>query len=158
MPHTLPLAARPEPTGILPAETAPVVVDRQHAGCPKGGYIDLCGFDVSGTPPVIEECGRVAAACHAAGLTVIYLQNGFSPDLREAPSPSAPVWHKSNALKFMRAHEAYAGRLITHGTWDHEILPELAPQAGDVVVPKLRHSGLPARRWSRSCGRGASGR
>ena len=67
---------------------------------------------------------------------------GFSPDLREAPSPSAPVWHKSNALKFMRANEAYAGKLITHGTWDHAIVPELAPEPGDIVVPKSRYSGF----------------
>lgn len=42
----------------------------------------------------------------------------------------------------MRANEAYAGRLITHGTWDHEIVPELAPQPGDIVVPKARYGGF----------------
>lgn len=142
MPRTVTLPARPEPLTVTVEETALIVVDMQNAYCSKGGYIDLVGFDVSGAPPVIEETARLAAACRAAGIPVIYLQNGFSPDLREAPGPSAPVWHKSNALKFMRANEAYAGKLITYGTWDHEIVPELTPEPGDIVVPKARYSGF----------------
>jgi ureidoacrylate peracid hydrolase len=136
------LPARPEPLAIDLAETALVIVDMQNAYCSKGGYIDLVGFDVSGAAPVIAETARIAAACRAAGLPVIYLQNGFSPDQREAGGPAAPVWHKSNALKFMRANEAYAGKLITHGTWDHEIVPELTPEPGDILVPKARYSGF----------------
>jgi len=142
MPRTIQIAARPEPIAVVPEETALIVVDMQHAYCSPGGYLDLCGFDVSGAPPVIEETARVIADCRAAGIPIIYLQNGFSPDMREAAGPDAPVWHKSNALKFMRANEAYAGKLITHGTWDHEILPEVAPQPGDTVVPKSRYSGF----------------
>ena len=114
----------------------------QNAYCSKGGYLDLCGFDVSGAAPVIAETAAVIAACRAAGIPVIFLQNGFSADLREAPGPAAPVWHKSNALKFMRANEAYAGQLITHGTWDHAIVDGLAPEPGDLLVPKARYSGF----------------
>lgn len=142
MSPALTLAARPEPLALTPAETALIVVDMQNAYLSPGGYIDLVGFDVSGAPPVIEETAQVAAACRVAGIPVIYLQNGFSPDQREAGGPSAPVWHKSNALRFMRANEAYAGKLITHGTWDHAIVGPLAPQPGDIVVPKSRYSGF----------------
>jgi ureidoacrylate peracid hydrolase len=141
MPRTITLPARPEPVTVTIEETALIIVDMQNAYLSKGGYIDLVGFDVSGASPVIEESARIATACRAAGIPVIYLQNGFSPDLREAPD-SSPVWHKSNALKFMRANEAYAGRLITHGTWDHEIVPELTPHPGDILVPKARYSGF----------------
>ncbi|MFC7688348.1 cysteine hydrolase family protein [Paeniroseomonas aquatica] len=42
----------------------------------------------------------------------------------------------------MRANEAYAGKLITHGTWDHAIVDGLAPQPGDLLVPKARYSGF----------------
>jgi ureidoacrylate peracid hydrolase len=142
MPRTVQIAARPEPITVVPEETALIVVDMQHAYLSPGGYLDLCGFDVSGSPPVIEECARVIAACRAAAIPIIYLQNGFSADAREAAGPTAPVWHKSNALKFMRANQAYAGKLITHGTWDHEIVPEVAPLPGDTVVGKSRYSGF----------------
>ena len=142
MPRAVQLSARPEPITVVPEETALIVVDMQNAYLSPGGYIDLVGFDVSGAPPVIEETAQVIAACRAAGIPVIYLQNGFSPDQREVGGPSAPVWHKSNALKFMRANEAYAGRLITHGTWDHAIVEALAPEPGDILVPKSRYSGF----------------
>jgi len=136
------LPTRPEPLRIAVEETALIVVDMQNAYCSPGGYLDLVGFDVSGTPPVIEETRRLADACRAAGMPVIYLQNGFSPDKREAPGPTAPVWHKSNALRFMRENAAHDGKLITHGTWDHAIVEPLAPAPGDVVVPKSRYSGF----------------
>jgi len=142
MSKTVTLPARPAPISVVATETALIIVDMQNAYLSPGGYIDLVGFDVSGSPSVIAETAAIAAACRAAGIPVIFLQNGFSPDQREAGGPDAPVWHKSNALRFMREHEAYAGKLITHGTWDHEIVELLAPQPGDIVVPKARYSGF----------------
>lgn len=142
MTRTVTLPARPEPLTVIVEETALVIVDMQNAYCSKGGYLDLVGFDVSAAAPVIAEAARIAAACRAAGVPVIYLQNGFAPDQREVGGPSAPVWHKSNALKFMRANEAYAGKLITHGTWDYAIVPELTPEPDDILVPKSRYSGF----------------
>ena len=62
------------------ARTALIVVDMQNAYCSPGGYLDRFGFDVSGSPPVIAEARRVIDACKAAGIAVIYLQNGFEPD------------------------------------------------------------------------------
>jgi ureidoacrylate peracid hydrolase len=142
MTRTVTLPARPEPLTVTVEETALIIVDMQNAYCSKGGYLDLVGFDVSGAAPVIVEAVRIAAACRDAGIPVIYLQNGFAPDQREVGGPAAPVWHKSNALKFMRANEAYAGRLITHGTWDYAIVSELTPEADDILVPKSRYSGF----------------
>jgi ureidoacrylate peracid hydrolase len=142
MAETVSIAARPELFRVNPAETALIVVDMQNAYCSPGGYLDLIGFDISGAPPVIAEAARVIADCRAAGIAVIYLQNGFSADVREAPGPASPVWHKSNALRFMRENAAYAGKLITHGTWDHAIVAEVAPQPGDLVIPKSRYSGF----------------
>lgn len=142
MTRTVALPARPEPLTVTVEETALIIVDMQNAYCSKNGYLDLVGFDVSGAAPVIVETARIAAACRDAGVAVIYLQNGFAPDQREVGGPAAPVWHKSNALKFMRANKAYAGKLITHGTWDHAIVSELTPEADDILVPKSRYSGF----------------
>ncbi len=89
-----------------------------------------------------EDTTSHKAEYRSAGIPVIYLQNGFSEDQQEVGGPAAPVWHKSNALRFMRANKAYAGKLITHGTWDHAIVDPLTPQPGDIVVPKSRYSGF----------------
>lgn len=138
------IPARPEAIAIAPATTALVVVDMQNAYLSKGGYLDRVGFDVSTSPPVIAAAARVLAAARQAGLFVAHLQNGFSADLKEAGGPTSPVWHKSNALKYMRAHPEAQGTLITHGTWDHEIVDELKPLPGEAVVPKARYSGFAA--------------
>jgi ureidoacrylate peracid hydrolase len=119
-----------------------IVVDMQNAYCSKGGYLDQVGFDVSGSPPVIAETRLIVDACKAAGILVVYLQNGFESDHRDVGGPGAPVWHKSNALRFMRDHPDWSGKLITKGTWDYAIVDELTPAAGDLVIAKSRYSGF----------------
>jgi ureidoacrylate peracid hydrolase len=42
----------------------------------------------------------------------------------------------------MRDNPDYRGELITKGGWDHAIVDELTPAAGDVVVDKSRYSGF----------------
>jgi ureidoacrylate peracid hydrolase len=136
------LAAEPEPIAVDPATTALIVVDMQNAYLSKGGYLDRVGFDVSTSGPVIEKTARVLAAARAAGLFVVHLQNGFDAQQTQAGGPTAPVWHKSNALKYMRANPSARGTLITYGTWDYEIVDALTPAAGEAVVPKARYSGF----------------
>lgn len=50
--------------------------------------------------------------------------------------PGHPNWHKSNALKTMRARPELKGTLLAKGTWDYAIVDELTPQPGDIVIPK----------------------
>ncbi|MBJ3778258.1 cysteine hydrolase family protein [Acuticoccus mangrovi] len=134
--------ALPEPIAISLATTALVIVDMQNAYLSKGGYLDHVGFDVSGSPPVIEKTAELLAAARAKGLKTIFLQNGFSPDQAEAGGPTSPVWYKSNALKYMRAHPEMRGKLITYDTWDFEIVEPLAPRPGEPVIRKARYSGF----------------
>ncbi len=139
--RTITLDTRPEPLTATVDRTALVVVDMQNAYCSPGGYLDRVGFDMTGTGPAIAETRRLLDACRAAGMLVVYLQNGFRPDGSDAP-PTSPVWHKSNALRYMRDNPEAAGELITPGGWDHAIVDALAPGPGDIVVPKARYSGF----------------
>ncbi|MBR0680368.1 isochorismatase family protein [Roseomonas eburnea] len=136
------IAAEPEALPIATATTALVVVDMQNAYLSKGGYLDRVGFDVSASPPVIEKAAMVLGAARKAGLFVAHLQNGFDALQTEAGGPTAPVWHKSNALKYMRANPSERGKLITHGTWDHEFVEPMRPAAGEAIIPKARYSGF----------------
>ena len=135
------LDTRPEPLTIALDRTALIVVDMQNAYCSPGGYLDRIGFDMSGNGPAIAETALTIAACRRAGILVIFLQNGFAPDGSDAP-PTSPVWHKSNALRYMRDNPDWAGKLITPGGWDHAIVDALTPAPGDIVVPKARYSGF----------------
>ncbi len=136
------LPARPEPLAVDPARAALVVNDMQNAFCSPGGYIDRIGFDLSGAPAVIERIAELVSASRAAGILTIFMQNGFSPDLREAPGPASPLWHKSNALRYMRAHPETAGQILVRGTWDHDFVDGLRPQPGDRVVQKPTDDGF----------------
>ncbi|EGE1171730.1 pyrimidine utilization protein B, partial [Pseudomonas aeruginosa] len=49
------LTARPEAITFDPQQSALIVVDMQNAYATPGGYLDLAGFDVSTTRPVIAN-------------------------------------------------------------------------------------------------------
>ena len=136
------LPARPEPLSLDPQGSALIVVDMQNAYASKGGYLDLAGFDISGAQGAIEQIAVAVRAARAAGMTVIYFQNGWDPDYVEAGGPGSPNFHKSNALKTMRIRPELAGTLLAKGTWDYALVDALAPQPGDIVIPKPRYSAF----------------
>ncbi|GJE18560.1 pyrimidine utilization protein B [Methylobacterium marchantiae] len=136
------LPARPEPIAFDPEATALIVVDMQNAYASKGGYLDLAGFDVSATGPVIDRIAQAVAAARGAGIRIVWFQNGWDPDYVEAGGPGSPNWHKSNALKTMRARPGMNERLLAKGTWDYALVDALSPEPGDIVLPKPRYSGF----------------
>jgi ureidoacrylate peracid hydrolase len=136
------LPARPEPLAVSPSSTAVIVIDMQNAYASPGGYLDLAGFDISGAPAVIDSIRGVLETARCAGLPVIYFQNGWDADYIEAGGPGSPNFHKSNALKTMRARPELQGQLLARGTWDYEIVEALRPRAGDIVLSKTRYSGF----------------
>lgn len=136
------LPARPEPIRVAADETAVIVVDMQNAYASQGGYLDLAGFDIGGAGRVIEQTAKVVETARAAGLPVVYFQNGWDEDYVEAGGPGSPNWHKSNALKTMRARPELQGKLLARGGWDYALVEALAPKPGDIVLPKTRYSGF----------------
>ena len=91
---------------------------------------------------VIESIGRVIAAARAMEVQILFFQNGWDAAKHEAGTPDSPNWWKSNALKLMRADPALDGTLITRGTWDYELVPQLRPEPQDIVLSKPRYSGF----------------
>ncbi|MEM8633698.1 MAG: pyrimidine utilization protein B [Pseudomonadota bacterium] len=140
--ETFTLPARPEPLQLAASQTALIVIDMQNAYATPGGYVDLAGFDISGAASVIGRIGETLQAARAAGMPIIFLQNGWDPDYIEAGTPKSPNWHKSNALKTMRRRPELHGQLLARGGWDYEIVDALKPQPGDIRVAKPRYSAF----------------
>ena len=136
------LPARPEPIAFDPAATVLIVVDMQNAYASPGGYLDIAGFDVSRTGPAIAQIARAVAVARAAGIAVLWFQNGWDPDYAEAGGPGSPNWHKSNALKTMRRRPGMNERLLAKGSWDYALVDALKPEPGDIVMGKPRYSGF----------------
>lgn len=140
--NAITLPARPEAIVFPPEQTALIVVDMQNAYATTGGYLDLAGFDVSATRPVIDQINVAVKAARDAGIQIIWFQNGWDDQYVEAGGPGSPNGHKSNALKTMRQKPELQGTLLAKGGWDYELVDELTPQPGDIVLPKPRYSGF----------------
>lgn len=136
------IPSRPEPLALVPTQSALIVVDMQNAYASLGGYVDSAGFDISGAQGTIAGIVRAIEAARAAGMLVVFLQNGWDAKYVEAGGPGSPNWHKSNALKTMRARPELQGRFLAKGGWDYELIDAMKPQAGDLVIPKTRYSGF----------------
>jgi ureidoacrylate peracid hydrolase len=141
-PRMVTLPARPEPLRVAADQTAVVVIDMQNAYATEGGYVDLAGFDIAGAAGTIGQIAKVLETARGAGVQVIYLQNGWDPNYVEAGGPGSPNWHKSNALKTMRARPELKGQLLARGGWDYDLVDALKPQPGDISLHKTRYSAF----------------
>jgi ureidoacrylate peracid hydrolase len=136
------LDARPEPIEVELTRSAVLVVDMQNAFASKGGMLDIAGADISGAPGVVGSIKAILEAARRAGVPVVYVQMGYKPDLSNSGGPNSPNWHKELAMCLMNSRPELKGKLLTEGTWDFEIVEELKPEPGDLVVIKTRYSGF----------------
>ena len=136
------LDTRPESLDVDFSKSALVIVDMQNAFASKGGLLDLAGIDISGAAAVVRSIASLLEVARARGLQVVYLQTGYKPDLSNGGGEFSPNPRKETALCLMRARPELKGQLLVEGTWDFEIVSELAPRADDIVVLKTRYSGF----------------
>ena len=136
------LKARPAAIDIDPEHTAVVVVDMQNAFAMKGGMLDLAGMDISGAAACIEAIRTLLQTARTGGMQVVYLQTTYKPDLSNGGGPMSPNYHKEIGMILMREKPELHGKLLVEGTWDWQLVDELTPLDGDVVIPKIRYSGF----------------
>jgi len=139
------LNAKPEPIAIDPARSAVIVVDMENDFAAKGGMFDRAGVDVSGAQKAIGPTAKVLAAARQAGLKIVYLKMGYRPDLSDLGATDSV--NRTRHLKFgvgqkIQTPDGRESRLLIRDTWDTDIVPELKPQASDIVIYKTRFSGF----------------
>lgn len=137
--------ARPEPFVLDRRKAAVLVIDMQNDFGADGGMFERAGIDISGIKAVVPAVRSAIALARAARLPVIYLKMAFKPDLSDAGPPTAPNLIKHRPLQVGEAVTAPDGspsRILIRDTWNTDIVPELAPQAGDEVIYKTRFSGF----------------
>ncbi len=137
------LPASPEPVKLDINKTALIVVDMQNSFCKKGGIFDYLGaLDEAKVKHIIDRDKKVIEACRRRGVRVVYLRMGYRPDLSNAGGEESPNYHKELGLVAMRRHPELNGRFLIKGTRDWEIIDELEPRPGDIIVDKHRYSGF----------------
>jgi biuret amidohydrolase len=132
VPAPLVVAARPYELTVDPAATALVVIDMQRDFLEPGGFGELLGNDVSLLARVVEPLAHVLAAMRAAGMPVIHTREGHRPDLSDCP----PSKLARGRLKLGIGSRGPKGRVLVRGEEGHEIVDELAPIDGEVVLDK----------------------
>jgi ureidoacrylate peracid hydrolase len=144
--RTINIDAKPAPITVDTAKTAVIVVDMQNDFGSKGGMFDLAGIDISTIQKAVPSTARVLAAARNADIKVIYLKMGYRPDLSDlGASDSVNRMRHLQILhvgKSVKAPDGSASRVLIRDTWNTEIVPELKPHAGDIVMYKTRFSGF----------------
>jgi nicotinamidase-related amidase len=124
--------AEPYPFALDPATTALVVIDMQRDFMEPGGFGALLGNDVSLLASAVEPLQRVLAAARETGMTIVHTREGHRPDLTDCP----PSKRARGGLETGIGDQGPNGRILVRGEHGHDIIDDLAPLPGEVVLDK----------------------
>ncbi len=139
------LSARPSPVSLDPKMSAVIVVDMQNDFGSVGGMFERAGIDIAPIVAAVAPTARVLTAARKANIPVIYLQMQHRPDMADmgaADSPHRQRHARMSVGEKMIAPDGKESRILIAGEWGTQIVDALAPQEGDIVIPKHRFSGF----------------
>lgn len=110
-----------------------VVIDMQRDFCSEGGYAAQAGLDVRRLSGPIANIRRLLDAARAAGMMVLHTREGHLPDLSDCPPAKLA---RSRAAGAEIGSPGPLGRLLVRGEYGHDIIDELQPLPGELVIDK----------------------
>jgi len=131
-PGTVAVPARPYPYELELGTTALILIDMQRDFLEPDGFGELLGNDVSLLARVVSPLAAVLAAARAHGLMIVHTREGHRPDLTDCPPSKLARGHLDVGI----GSPGPKGRILVRGEYGHDIVDELAPLPGEVVLDK----------------------
>jgi nicotinamidase-related amidase len=126
------VAAEPYPYTFDPATTALVIIDMQRDFVEPDGFGETLGNDVSYLQAVVPPLKKVLEAARDVGLSVIHTREGHVPDLSDCP----PAKLNRGEPSLRIGDPGPKGRILIRGEYGHDIIDDLQPVAGELVIDK----------------------
>jgi nicotinamidase-related amidase len=124
--------AEPGAIAVDPARTAIVMIDMQRDFLEPGGFGETLGNDVSLLGKAVAPAKKLIEAARKLKMLVIHTREGHRPDMADAPP--AKVERGSPTARI--GAPGPMGRILIRGEAGHDIIPALAPVAGEPVIDK----------------------
>ncbi|MEP0521072.1 MAG: cysteine hydrolase [Hyphomicrobiales bacterium] len=126
------VTARPFGFNLDMAKCALVIIDMQRDFVLPGGFGESLGNDVSPCTAIVPTISKVLSTFRAAGSTVIHTRECHKPDLSDCPKSKL---ERGNP-KLKIGDVGPMGRILIAGESGADIVPELAPTEGEIVLDK----------------------
>jgi biuret amidohydrolase len=126
------IAAEPYPFPLDRERAALVVIDMQRDFLEPGGFGESLGNDVARLRAIVPATARLIAGFRAAGLPVIHTRECHAPDLSDCP----PAKLARGVPGLRIGDQGAMGRILVHGEPGVEIVSELRPEPGEMVIDK----------------------
>ena len=124
--------ARPYPFQLDPGHTALVVIDMQRDFIEPGGFGASLGNNVALLEAIIPTTARLISLFRAQGWPIVHTREAHQPDLSDCPP--AKISRGKHGLRI--GDEGAMGRILIAGEPGNQIVDDLAPIDGEIVIDK----------------------
>ena len=124
--------ARPYDFELDPSQAALVVIDMQRDFIEPGGFGDTLGNDVARLEAIVPTTAALIQLFRDQGLPIVHTREAHRPDLSDCP----PAKRLRGKPGLRIGDEGAMGRILIAGEPGNQILSELAPAAGEIVIDK----------------------